>query len=631
MKAKLLLFVLIIISSGVAVPSAGAATIARDATRVSEPREVLYVRIPVPADRSQDTAGETIDLEGWVALPNVPPGVRVPVILHSTPYLGACGGIIAFGESCYASPDDPSWWQEPAHYDAWYAWKLDPIKLVRAGYAVAFFSVRGTGNSGGCFDNQGLDEQLDQVAIIDWLAAQPWSNRRVGMGGVSYPSATALEAAIHRPEALKTIVVSGLVSDLYTLFATPQGAMTTPASVFDPGYAAGFTFVPSVGSGAGRLDPSQALQRACPDVVDHILGTPRTQLSDDRAADYYDERRLIERFPDVEAAVLLAQGFLDNLDHSSLHSFQESAAWASLTNAPKRQIEGQWGHTFPHADVAKLDPRWRSDEWSELLIAWFDHWLKGIGGPAERLGAVDFQDSAGTWHRSRSWPPHQAREEVLYLSGTELSADPDVEGREFRAAHDPRNTYPAARAAEFPVSMWTALCAGEDADTGSAYVSEPLERDATIAGNPFAYLRLTSDQPGGIVAVHLVELTGDFACEPSGQARGVEVLAKGAADLRFHKGNFEGVDFPVNDPTSLRIDLYNLAEHVPAGHRLAVVVSGGDGLFNEWAGQPYAPLIGVHGDRGPLASHVVIPMLEGTLGGSRPTLDYPPRPFLPTP
>ncbi|MBW3665552.1 MAG: hypothetical protein KY469_20850 [Actinobacteria bacterium] len=110
------------------------------------------------------------------------------------------------------------------------------------------------------------------------------------------------------------------------------------------------------------------------------------------------------------------------------------------------------------------------------------------------------------------------------------------------------------------------------------------------------------------------------------------MLSKGAAELRFHAGNFAGVDFPVDEPTNVRIDLYNLAEHVPAGHRIAVVVSAGDGVFNEWAaGRPDSPTIVIHGEAMSSASHVVIPMLEGTLGDSRPRLDYPPRPFVPSP
>lgn len=47
-------------------------------------------------------------------------------------------------------------------------------------------------------------------------------------------------------------------------------------------------------------------------------------------------------------------------------------------------------------------------------------------------------------------------------------------------------------------------------------------------------------------------------------------------------------------------------------------------------GQPYSPDITVHADPGRESSHLVIPVVEGSLGGKRPKLDYPPRPFLPS-
>jgi putative CocE/NonD family hydrolase len=46
----------------------------------------------------------------------------------------------------------------------------------------------------------------DAVALIDWIAAQPWSDGRVGMYGGSYDGFTQWAALKHRPAALKAIM-----------------------------------------------------------------------------------------------------------------------------------------------------------------------------------------------------------------------------------------------------------------------------------------------------------------------------------------------------------------------------------------------------------------------------------------
>src|SRR5437660_7756170 len=52
----------------------------------------------------------------------------------------------------------------------------------------------------------------DAAALIDWIAAQPWSDGRVGMYGGSYSGFTAWAAAKHMPKALKAIMVGAPVA-----------------------------------------------------------------------------------------------------------------------------------------------------------------------------------------------------------------------------------------------------------------------------------------------------------------------------------------------------------------------------------------------------------------------------------
>jgi predicted acyl esterase len=150
-----------------------------------------------------------------------------------------------------------------------------------------------------------------------------------------------------------------------------------------------------------------------------------------------------------------------------------------------------------------------------------------------------------------------------------------------------------------------------------------------IAGNPFADVNVSSDQPGGVVTVSLYDIAPTFACTGS-HVTGARYIASGSADLNFYKTPYVSHDFPVNSPTDVRIDLSDTTYVLGAGHRLAAIVSNG-GPY-ERSGSLFTPNITIHGVRGAptaRASHIVVPVADGTLGGARPTVHYPQRPFTP--
>ncbi|HWH08468.1 MAG TPA: CocE/NonD family hydrolase C-terminal non-catalytic domain-containing protein, partial [Candidatus Thermoplasmatota archaeon] len=242
--------------------------------------------------------------------------------------------------------------------------------------------------------------------------------------------------------------------------------------------------------------------------------------------------------------------------------------------------------------------------------------LKGVG-PAPEVGVVEYQDSEGGWRASAAWPPAEAREEVLHLADGALSPAPGRGAAAFRSVPDPLH---AMLAAEGAGGAPGPLCA--PGTHALLFATKPLPERVVLAGNPFALLRLTSDAPGGLVTVTLLDLAPDFRCE-NGKPVGARALVQGAADLRFHAGGYRGRDFPVGTPTDVRVDVTNLADVLPAGHRLAALVSHGDPALR--TGQPHAPTLALDA----AASHLVLPLVEGTLGGEAPATAYPPRPFAP--
>ena len=85
------------------------------------------------------------------------------------------------------------------------------------GFAVCRVDLRGTGSSGGdATDEYPEAEQQDLAEVIAWLAAQPWSNGRVGMFGTSYSGFNSIQMACERPPALHAICAIYATDDRYT-------------------------------------------------------------------------------------------------------------------------------------------------------------------------------------------------------------------------------------------------------------------------------------------------------------------------------------------------------------------------------------------------------------------------------
>ncbi|MCA1704933.1 MAG: CocE/NonD family hydrolase, partial [Actinobacteria bacterium] len=364
-----------------------------------------------PVEQVSVKSHDGVKLNGFILRPDVPKNVKVPVIFASTPYM--LSGT------------------EPASF--WVGGILGK-EFVSAGYAVAYFSARGTGDSGGCFGLKSKAEQKDLPVVIDWLADRPWSNGRVAMQGLSYPGTTPVMAANQNPPALKTIVIAGTILDEYGFIHTPQGAAFLPAvmTVFGaaPAITAQYSLIPGSPNSIDTMP-----ERLCEEVVEANIVFPRGEVTGDRDAEFWTERRFIDHVPGITAATLVVHGFQDR--YGSGHAFQDDWAWENLDSAPKRMLVGQWWHEWPHVGQVFPDLAMKEKDWHRKLLAWFDYWLKGKGDRAPGLGDVDFQDSSGAWSRTDAWPPPEAENEVLYLHQQKIQPRAGDESASFLSVPPP--------------------------------------------------------------------------------------------------------------------------------------------------------------------------------------------------
>ena len=100
----------------------------------------------------------------------------------------------------------------------------DPRQWCRLGYAVINVDPRGTWYSGGDFGTVwDAREAHDAGDLIAWAAAEPWSNGKVGMTGVSYLAVSQWWAASLRPPALAAINPTEGVTDVFREFSFHGG------------------------------------------------------------------------------------------------------------------------------------------------------------------------------------------------------------------------------------------------------------------------------------------------------------------------------------------------------------------------------------------------------------------------
>ena len=98
--------------------------------------------------------------------------------------------------------------------------------FVPRGYALVVVDVRGTGASFGTRDSfRSPRERDDYARIAEWVAAQPWSDARIGATGISYVGAACDFLASSGNPAVRAIAPLSAVWDTYIDHYYPGGLL----------------------------------------------------------------------------------------------------------------------------------------------------------------------------------------------------------------------------------------------------------------------------------------------------------------------------------------------------------------------------------------------------------------------
>ena len=129
-------------------------------------------------------------------------GGKFPAILNLGPYQK---------DKLWVPPDTLE--EKPNPYMNWET--VNPEWWVPRGYAAVRVDGRGSGKSPGQCEPWSLAEAIDFYDAIEWAAAQPWCNGKVGLSGISYFAINQWFVANLQPPSLKAIIPWEGFADLY--------------------------------------------------------------------------------------------------------------------------------------------------------------------------------------------------------------------------------------------------------------------------------------------------------------------------------------------------------------------------------------------------------------------------------
>ncbi|MGE3171392.1 MAG: CocE/NonD family hydrolase [Planctomycetota bacterium] len=429
------------------------------------------------------------------------------------------------------------------------------------GYAAVRVDVRGTGDSEGVLTDEYTEiEHDDAIAVLEWIAAQPWCSGDVGMIGKSWGGFGALQVAARQPPALRAVIAVCASDDRYADDAHYMGGcllnenllwgcllMTLCAQPPDPQL---------VGPGWRAL--WQQRLAAIEPFPARWLGHP---LRDD----YWRHGSVGEDFGRVQVPVFAVSGWADGYSNAVLRLL------AGLS-CPRHGLIGPWGHSYPHDGV----PGPAIGFLQEALL-FLDRWVRGRDNGWERRPLLrayqqdsarpqpGWPDRAGRWIAEDAWPSPRLRSRAWTLGDGVLVPGTEGDG----SAPPPHRS---AQTTGLAAGSWCAFGfdgehPGDQRDDDDASLccdSAPLDAPLAILGAPELHLELAVDRPMAFVCARLCEVFADGT-----SAR----VSYGLHNLNHAPGHDRAARLAPGAPLAFRLQLNDVAHVFAAGSRVRVALS----------------------------------------------------------
>lgn len=480
-----------------------------------------------------------------------------------------------------------------------------------------FAGVVGLARGKGCSPDKPAPYEhdgADAAALVDWIAAQPWSDGRVGMYGGSYEGFTPWAAAKHMPRALKGIMSGAPVApgldvpmegNIFWDFVYPWPFYTTDNKTLDDD-----TY--NQGARWQKLDRDFYTSGRAYRDLDRIDGTPNPLFMTWIAHPSYDAywQAMIpyqKEFARIDVPVLSTAGYYFGGPGAAVYYFSEHHK--VRPNAEHYLLIGPWDHVRGHSGTIgiagnktmtslagyTLEPAAHLDM-AELRYQWFDYVFKRGPKPAMLADHVNYMVvGANKWEHAPSIAAMANDRVTIPLRGTltvNLADRTDVDrevpgggviGKEIDVANALKfvseplaapveiNGLFSGRLAvvtnkkdfDFQVTLYELTPAGEYVLlapfwTRASYDGHPAERRLLTPGKreelDFHAIRLMSRRAAAgsriVVVLNVIKELGRQINYGTGRDVSDETLADAGEPLRIELLDGSVVDVPVRKPSS---------------------------------------------------------------------------------
>ncbi|MCW2516556.1 MAG: putative hydrolase, CocE/NonD family [Mycobacterium sp.] len=473
-------------------------------------------------------------------------------------------------------------------------------------YLVVVQDIRGQGASGGVF-SEFTHDQADGYDSVEWAAGLPGSNGKVGMYGSSYVGATQWLAAVTAPPHLVTIVPANTASDYYDGW-TYEGGEFRLAFVLP-------WAMESIATTAAQNRNDQAtvheLAAAAKDLTRWLDLRPFKDLPpmqpDNPAVapwyfdwirhstrdDFWKQFSIRDRYPSVTVPVMHFEGWYDAFLAGGVENFAGMVAHGANADARANQrlVIGPWDHVdwgrpdSEPAPMLKVIGPVANSPINELMLDWYDHFLKGSNKGAdgkEWAGKprVDyFLMGANVWKTASGWPLPQTKSTTYFLSGAGgsdrkgqlVDAPPTVDAPDVYT-YDPRFPAPSlgghscCGAQSGPQGPYDQTPVEQRSDV-LVYSSAPLSSDTEVTGTTTVNLWAESSAPDTDFTAKLTVV------KPDGE---VVNLNDGILRTSFRDSLSNPTPTTPNQPVAYQIQIWPTSYEYRAGDRIRLEISSSD-------------------------------------------------------
>lgn len=368
----------------------------------------LCAQRPVPGDYSparfevSSTRGNRVTMRDGVRLsvdiyqPVVSGGAKLPAILTMTPYDNLSPSVVARAK--------------------WFA---------QRGYVLVLADVRGRYDSEGLWDPFTDKHKTDGYDLVEWIAAQPWCDGKVGMMGGSYLGWTQWWTASQAPPHLVAIAPqvappssamwnAPYQNGILASWALDWGARMAGRveQVIEPGPYGGFTNYRA--RNMAHLPQSDIYNRMGVRDADWFDAWIKNNVQND-----YWQRNSYDNYERVRVPSFQMTGWFDANFPGSPQNYLGMKQHGPTPEARRPHLMiGPWMHAINVSQkLAGFD--YGADSLVDLdglICRWFDHWLKGVrNGVNEDKPVSVFVMGVNRWYQEQDWPLPQTKWTKYYL------------------------------------------------------------------------------------------------------------------------------------------------------------------------------------------------------------------------